>query len=150
MHHPCCFEDYKLMFLIFAPTLPYNRRSWPLMAIRENSSFGALASLIKTVACIWPNLQNRSSKDNDVNTWMNEFYICVLTDIWCGCFLSPKGDLPPWRLHAGSHAGEIPNLVSRDSQTTFLCSQSQLVEKTPLLHVWSRWKRSCKDVWKPV
>lgn len=36
------------------------------------------------------------------------------------------GDLPPGRLHARRHAGEIPNLVSRNC--TFLCELPQLVD----------------------
>ena len=43
-------------------------------------------------------------------------------------FFFPEGDLPPRRLHTWLHAGEIPNLVSWESRTTFLCWLSQLVE----------------------
>lgn len=42
--------------------------------------------------------------------------------------LMSSGDLPPWRLHPWLHAGQIPNLVSCESEITFFCELSQLVE----------------------
>lgn len=54
--------------------------------------------------------------------------------------LSLLGDLPPRRLHARRHAGEIPNLVSRNC--TFLCELPQLVDSP--VHVRARAEGVCK------
>lgn len=47
-------------------------------------------------------------------------------------FRSLLGDLPPWRLHTRLHAGEIPNLVSRNC--AFLCELPRLVDSPVRVH----------------